>query len=145
MPQLLPVLLMLCAGAAVALQPSINARLAEKVGILESACISFAVGAAALFLAVLCSGKLTVRELPEAAWWEWTGGILGAFFVSATILSIPRIGTAAAMAVAISAQLLTGLFLDHFGILGFGGMQLDAKRMLGAALLLMGAGLIVHR
>jgi len=49
------------------------------------------------------------------------------------------------MAVAISAQLLTGLFLDHFGVLGFGGMQLDAKRILGAALLLLGAGLIVHR
>ncbi len=145
MTQMLPVVLMLCAGAAVALQPSINARLAERVGILESACISFAVGAAALFLAVLSSGKGTVRGLPEAAWWEWTGGILGAFFVSATILSVPRIGTAAAMAVSISAQLLTGLLLDHFGILGFGGIQLDTKRMLGTALLLLGAGLIVHR
>jgi transporter family-2 protein len=145
MSQLLPVLLMLFAGAAVALQPSINARLAEKVGFLESACISFAVGTAALLVAVLCSGRGTVRGFSGTAWWEWSGGILGAFFVSATILAVPRIGTAAAMAAAISAQLLTGLILDHFGLLGFGGIQTDLKRMLGATLLLAGAALIVHR
>lgn len=145
MSQLLPVLLMLFAGAAVALQPSINARLAEKVGFLESACISFAVGTVALLITVFCTGKGTIRGISDMAWWEWTGGVLGAFFVSATILAVPRIGTAAAMAVAISAQLLTGLLLDHFGLLGFGGIQIDMKRILGATLLLLGAGLIVHR
>ncbi|MRR37694.1 EamA-like transporter family protein, partial [bacterium] len=37
-------LLMMFGGAVLALQPSINARLAQKVGILESSFISFAVG-----------------------------------------------------------------------------------------------------
>jgi bacterial/archaeal transporter family-2 protein len=144
MSNLIPLVIMVCAGAAVALQPSINARLAQKTGFLESACISFAVGTLALVIALLISGKSNVRGLQDAAWWEWTGGVLGAFFVSATILAVPRIGTAATMAVAISAQLLTALILDHFGFFGFGGMHIDLKRSLGAALLMIGAWLIVR-
>jgi transporter family-2 protein len=49
------------------------------------------------------------------------------------------------MAVAISAQLLTALILDHFGFFGFGGMQIDLKRSLGAVFLMIGAWLIVRR
>lgn len=145
MYHLFPVLIMVCAGAAVALQPSINARLAEKTGFLESACISFAVGTAVLFVALLISGKWTVKGLSETLWWEWTGGILGALFVSATILAVPRIGTASAMAASITAQLLTALLLDHFGLFGFGGAQIDLKRSLGASLLILGAWLIIRR
>jgi transporter family-2 protein len=145
MTHLYPVLLMMCAGAAVALQPSINARLAGKTGLLESACISFAVGTAALLLAVLGSGRWTVKGLSDTVWWEWTGGLLGAFFVSATILAVPRIGTTATMAATITAQLLTALVLDHFGLFGFGGAQIDLKRSVGAFLLIIGAWLIIRR
>ncbi len=144
MSNLLMLFIMICAGATVALQPSINARLAQKAGLLESACISFAVGTLALVIAVLISGKTNLRGLHETAWWEWTGGLLGAFFVSATILAVPRIGTTATMAVAIAAQLITALILDHFGAFGFGGMQIDLKRSLGAVLLIIGAWIIVR-
>jgi len=145
MNQMIPVLLMLCAGATVALQPSINARLAQKVGFLESACISFAVGTLALFLVILLSGRWGWKGIAETAWWEWSGGLLGAFFVSATILAVPRIGTAAAMAAAITAQLMTGLMLDHFGLFGFRGVDISPARSLGAVLLIAGAWLVVRR
>ncbi|NMC73009.1 MAG: DMT family transporter, partial [Geobacteraceae bacterium] len=137
----IPILLMACAGAAVALQPSINARLAQKVGLLESACISFGVGTAALLLALLLSGRGTLKGIWETVWWEWSGGVLGAFFVTVTILAVPRVGTAAAMAAAITAQLLTGLVLDHFGPFGFRGGEISMTRTLGAALLILGAWL----
>jgi transporter family-2 protein len=145
MNQMIPVVLMLCAGATIALQPSINARLAQKVGFLESACISFAVGTLALFLVILLSGRWVWKGLAETVWWEWSGGLLGAFFVSATILAVPRIGTAAAMAAAITAQLMTGLMLDHFGMFGFRGVEISPARSLGAALLIAGAWLVVRR
>lgn len=145
MNHLLPILLMACAGAAVALQPSINARLAQKVGLLESACSSFAVGTVTLAFVLLLSGKGLPKGLPETVWWEWSGGVLGAFFVTVTILAVPRIGTAAAMAAAIAAQLLTGLVLDHFGLFGFRGGEISLTRSLGAGLLILGAWLIVRR
>jgi transporter family-2 protein len=145
MNHLIPILLMACAGAAVALQPSINARLAQKVGLLESACFSFAVGTATLVLVLLISGKGIPKTLSETAWWEWSGGVLGAFFVTTTILAVPRIGTAAAMAAAITAQLMTGLILDHFGLFGFRGGEISLTRSMGAVLLILGAWLVVRR
>jgi transporter family-2 protein len=137
--------IMFCAGVTIALQPSINARLAQKVGVLESACISFAVGTLALLLIVLLTGRGTVRGLGNAAWWEWTGGILGAIFVSTTIFVVPRIGTTAAMAATIAAQLITGLILDHYGAFGLREIHFDLKRALGCALLAYGVILIGKR
>ena len=144
MSNMMFMLMMFCAGITVAVQPSVNARLAQKVGIIESACISFAVGTIALYLLLLVSGRGTFRGVSETAWWEWTGGILGAIFVSTTIVVVPRIGTAAAMAAIIAAQLIAGIILDHFGFFGFQGTPMDAKRAVGVLLLLAGAMLVRH-
>ena len=138
-------LIMFFGGMTVALQPSINARLAQRVGILESAFISFAVGTLVLLLVVLMSSRGTIKGIYGAAWWELTGGVLGALFVSLTILVVPRIGTAAAMSAIIAAQLATGLVLDHFGLFGYKVLPFDLKRLIGLAFLVLGAGLILRR
>src|SRR5512137_2850138 len=116
-------LLMFVGGIAVALQPSINGRLAVA----------------------LVAGRGSFRGLAGAQAWELTGGFLGAFFVTLTILIVPRIGTAAAMAATIAAQLTTGILLDHFGLFGFRVVPLDPKRAVGACLLLAGAALLFRR
>jgi len=137
--------IMFCAGITIALQPSINARLAQKVGVLESACISFAVGTLVLLAVVILSGRGTVRGLGQTAWWEWSGGLLGAAFVSTTIFVVPRIGTAAAMAATIAAQLITGVLLDHYGAFGVAQVPFDSKRFFGCLLLAAGVILIGKR
>ena len=86
-----------------------------------------------------------LRGVADARWWELTGGVLGAFFVTLTIVIVPRIGTASAMAATIAAQLITGLLLDQFGIFGFRTIAMDGKRAVGVALLLLGAGLVFRR
>jgi transporter family-2 protein len=138
-------LLMLCGGIMVAVQPSINARLARIVGVLESSCISFAVGTAAMFILVLIGGRGSLRAVAAASWWELTGGLLGAFFVTMTIFVVPRIGTAAAMAAIIAGQLATGLLMDHFGLLGGRQIPLDSGRMFGVTLLMAGGWLVFRR
>ncbi|HXE94928.1 MAG TPA: DMT family transporter [Dongiaceae bacterium] len=138
-------LLMLCCGIVMAVQPSINARLARIVGVLESSCISFAVGTVALLMMVLLVGRGSLRGVAGASWWELTGGLLGAFFVTMTILVVPRIGTAAAMAAIIAGQLATGLLMDHFGLFGGRHIPLDTSRMLGVALLMAGGWLVFRR
>lgn len=145
MSQMLLYVLMFCGGIAIAVQPSINGRLAQKTGMLESSCISFAVGTLLLFAMVMIVGKGSLREVANASWWELTGGGLGAFFVTLTIVAIPRIGTTAAMAAVICAQLATGVLLDHFGLFGFRTIPLDGKRALGVALLMAGASLIIRK
>src|SRR5512139_758369 len=138
-------LLMFLGGIAVAVQPSINGRLAQKVGTLESSAISFAVGTLALLLVALVAGRGSFKGLVDAHGWELTGGFLGAFFVTLTILIVPQIGTAAAMSATIAAQLTTGILLDHFGLFGFRAVPLDGKRAFGVLLLLAGAALVFRR
>lgn len=145
MNQILLILLMFCGGIVVAIQPSINGRLAQKVGTLESSFISFAVGTLLLLLMVCAVGKGSLKGVANATWWELTGGLLGAFFVTMTIVAIPRIGTTAAMASVIGAQLTTGVLLDHLGLFGFRTIPLDSKRAVGVALLMAGAGLIIRK
>jgi transporter family-2 protein len=134
--------IMFCAGVTIAVQPSINSRLAIKVGVLESACISFAVGTLFLFSLLLFSGRYSFRGVGDTVWWEWSGGVLGAVFVTTTIFVVPRIGTAAAMAATIAAQLMTGALLDHYGAFGVRVIQFDLKRALGCALLAAGVIMI---
>jgi len=137
---------MFCGGMAVAVQPSINSRLAQRIGTIESSFISFAVGALVLFAIVLFCGRPgNLRGITGAHWWELTGGLLGAFFVTLTILVVPRIGTASAMAATITAQLIAGLLLDQFGYFGLRTISMDGRRAVGVTLLLVGAGLVFRR
>jgi transporter family-2 protein len=145
MNQILLLALMFCGGIAIALQPSINGRLAQKVGTFESSCISFAVGTLLLLAVVQVAGRGSLRGVANASWWELTGGGLGAFFVTMTIVAIPRIGTTAALAAVIGAQLTTSVLLDHFGMFGFRSIPLDGKRAVGVALLMAGATLIIRK
>lgn len=139
------ILLMLCGGLAVAVQPSINARLAQRVGAYESSLISFAVGTLAMVVVVLLAGRGAVRGVTTATWWELTGGLLGAFFVTMTIITVPRLGTAAVMAMVISGQLITGALIDHFNLFGMRHLPLTPLRLAGMLLLAAGAALVVRR
>lgn len=145
MSQLVFVLAMLAGGVAVAIQPSINARLAEKTGFLQAATISFAVGTLILLVLSLLSHQGSLRRASEADWWQLTGGFYGAFFVSMTIVAVPRIGTTAVLALTIVSQLITGLVMDNYGLFGMRGIPFDAKRILGVSLLLVGVFLICKR
>jgi len=138
-------LLMACGGVAVALQPSINARLAQKVGSYESSLISFVVGSLCMLAVVMLAGRGNLRNVLDATWWELSGGLLGAFFVTMTIIAVPRVGTAAVMAIIIAGQLTTGALLDQFGVFGLRQVAFTPLRGLGIALLCLGALLVVRR
>ena len=135
---------MFAAGALGACQPSVNARLAQKVGFIESSTVSFLVGTVALLLLALIFGRGSFRALPAASWWELTGGLIGAFYVYIALLFVPRLGTAAAMAVTIAGQLLMALLLDQFRVFGLRGIPLDISRVAGTILMLLGTWLIIR-
>lgn len=142
MSNLVLIVLMVIGGATVAIQPTLNARLAEKTGFLPAATISFAVGTLVLLLLSLSSGQGSFRRAAAADWWQLTGGLFGAFFVTMTILAVPRIGTTAVLALMIVSQLTAGLVMDHYGLLGMRVIPIDYERICGVALLLAGVFLI---
>ena len=145
MSNLLLIILMVAGGVAVAVQPSINARLAEKTGFLEAATISFAVGTAILLITSFLASDGSLRRASEAQWWQLSGGLFGAFFVTMTIIGVPRIGTTAVLALTIVSQLAAGVVMDHYGLFGMREIPFDLRRILGILLLLVGVYLICKR
>jgi len=145
MSNLVLLLAIFVAGAAATVQPPINARLAEKVGVLNAATVSFFVGSLVLLVLSFSLGRGSLKGLAHAEWWQFSGGLFGAFFVALTILAVPRLGTGAVMAGLIVSQLLVGLLFDHFGLFGLRQIPLDMSRISGAILMLVGVALIFRR
>jgi transporter family-2 protein len=67
---------------------------------------------------------------------------MGAFFVTMTIVAVPRLGAMSVMALLIAGQMAVSLVLDHFGWLGVQVHPITPWRILGAALLFAGVVLI---
>jgi bacterial/archaeal transporter family-2 protein len=93
---LLLLLFAVVAGAFLPAQAGANARLAQFVGgPVRASMISFAVGALALFVVVLVFYRSEGHRASAAPWWAWIGGLLGAFYVTSTVVVPVRIGAAA--------------------------------------------------
>jgi len=143
MPDVFYFILMLFAGAFVAMQPLINTSLAVRVGPVGGALVSFGVGTIALGAVAVFTRQMTVSALLGASWWQFAGGLLGAFYVTTLIFVTPRIGVTAALAATIASQLMAGALLDHYGFLGGRHIPIDAWRVAGILLLFAGAGLVL--
>jgi transporter family-2 protein len=139
------IILAILAGMVMPTQAAINNKLAEYVeSPILSAFISFAVGTLALFLYILAAGiplgnLVNAKNAPLVA---WLGGILGAFFVTATVVLVPKIGVALTFSLIIAGQMLVTLVIDHFGVFGVPEKPVSVLRVVGAALITIGVVLI---
>lgn len=138
------ILLAALGGAALPLQVGINTNLARAgAGAVWAAMVSFAVGTLGLAVAfaVTQNGLPGRGELAAAPWWIWIGGFLGAFYVSASIWSAPRIGAALLFALVVGGQMIMSTLLDHHGALGLPEHPFSIAR--GAGILLIVAGVVL--
>ncbi len=133
------------AGVAVSAQFGVNTQLRGVVGgTVTAAAISFVVGTAALALAA----ALVDRRLPDAAAvvaappWVWVGGLLGAFYVLASIVLTPRLGAATTVGLVLAGQMVSSIAIDHFGLLRLEAQEAILPRLLGALLILVGVVLV---
>jgi transporter family-2 protein len=133
------------AGLLAALQPPINAGLARRTGTLEAATISFAVGFAAILLVALVAGRGSFAGIRTAPWWQLMGGLIGATFVWVNLAVVPHLGVAGLLAGSIAGQLAGGLMIDSFGLLGMARNPITPGRLVGVALLVAGAVLVLRR
>jgi len=143
LPGLLMTLVALVTGGMIALQAPINAEAAARLGHpISAATMSFCIGTILLlaitFLFARSStnfGALQTMPLYMLV----GGGILGAIYVTVTLVLAPKIGVAAVMALGIAGQLLTALLLDRFGMFDLLERELSIGRVGGVVLVLVGA------
>ena len=139
------ILFAVAAGAGVAAQAVINARLRFILGApVWAATAQFVVGLVLLlFFAVLTRQAVPAgADFARAPWWMWTGGFFGATFILMAVVATPVLGAALMLAASIVGQLAAALVIDHYGLFGATEIPISGTRVLGVVLLAVGVILI---
>jgi transporter family-2 protein len=139
--------LALFAGIVLSTQSGVNSQLRGVLGNpILSSLVSFTIGTAVLLLYVVIfqpDSFSALSNLQGMTWHKWTGGVIGAFFVSFVIILAPRIGAANMMGLIVAGQILIALVFDHYGLLGFTQHSINWIRVAGALMLIGGVFLIL--
>ena len=138
-------LLPLMAGITITTQAGVNSQLKLAVNNQWiAAFISFLVGTIALGLVILFTRQTTpsLTTLQQIDWYKYSGGLLGAFFVTVIIFSVQKIGSGNVFALVIAGQLLMALVYDHFGLFGFKQASINWSKIAGVLMLIAGAWLV---
>jgi len=140
-----PALLTFGAGVSVLVQQALNANLrAELNSTAWSGFMSYFLGVVFMvcLAATLRDPVPTANTVGRVPWWAWSGGIFGAIFIALSIVTIPKLGGAAYIAILVTGQMIAALAFDHFGWLGIPERSIDLSRLFGVALLVGGVVLI---
>jgi len=142
-PLILIIVIGLAGGAAVGLQSPLASMISQRLGIFESVFIVHAGGAIVALLPLLFMGGGKLSQWRSVPWYALWAGVFGLVVIAAISFMIPRVGVAASITAIVAGQLLVGLYLDHFGLLDASVRPVDATRILGIAVVLLGVWLTV--
>lgn len=138
-------LLVVGAGISVAVQQILNANLRSQIGSpWWAGFVSYLVGTLVMLATAMIAKGPRLAEVfsARAAPLSWAGGVFGALFIGTVILAIPRLGVATVLALVVTGQMMAGVGIDHFGLLGVAQHPASPPRLAGAALLIVGVVLV---
>jgi transporter family-2 protein len=138
----------LLSGITITTQAGVNSQLRFAVqNPWVAAFISFLVGTLVLGLVIIVTKQQTpsLATLQSVALYKYAGGLLGAFFVTAIIYSVPHVGAANVFALVVTGQFLCALLYDSIGMFGLPQVPFSWIKLLGVAMLIGGAYLIVKK
>jgi transporter family-2 protein len=145
MLELLPTYLLgLLGGMAVGTQTPIVGLMSLRVGAATSSLVVHLGGALLSAVLLLFRGGEQAHAWRSLPWYMLTAGFVGVALFLSVSLTVPRIGAAGAITLVIVGQLLTGLILDHFGLIGLATRAVDGGRAGGLLLVILGGYLIVR-
>jgi len=142
------VLMALVAGAAASTQLGVNGLMRGALGSpLVAAMVNNAVGLGGILVLIL----LTRTPLPTATmaghvpWFGWFAGLLGVVYVVSGAILVPRLGVATTFVLILMGQLGMAMALDVIGAFGAPSHPITLSRVFGAALVIVGAYLVLKR
>jgi transporter family-2 protein len=143
----LATLLAVSAGLAGSVQVALMSRLGERIGVLEALAFSTALTAllALVIVGVARSSVAGYERALHQPWWMLMGGVMGLLIVFTVTYAGPRIGVAATVGILIAGQLAMGAAIDKWGLFGSERIDLRWPRLLGIALLALGAALSLRK
>jgi len=147
MTQLITFLILAAAGAALVIQNMLMVKITSTAPtILIALVLNSAVGL--VLLVTLLMGKMGTAGISELFGairpWALLPGLLGAFFVFASISGYQNLGASRTIAILVASQLIVGLSVDIIRS-GTEAMLKNLPAIGGAVLLVIGAFLVASR
>ena len=128
-------------GLATAVEAPTNAYITKTAGsALWSGLAAAVTGSVALALIIA-----VVRPKLDGDVWSvtpayiWFGGVYGSFVVVLTAWATPKLGAGTALVAIVAAQVVLGIVLDNFGLLGLKEHSASWLRIAGAVVVIGGA------
>jgi transporter family-2 protein len=138
--------LALAAGAAIALQASMNSRLGM---LLKSSMMGTSIAFLFSFIFIVSVMILTTKQYPTVAdiklvpWYLWfIGPVLSAFGVAMFYYLIPKMGVGSMMSYALSGQIIIAILASHLGWFDLPIKSINITKIIGAILLIISVILI---
>ena len=135
------------AGLGGAVQIAAQGRLGDRVGTLEAVTTAVIIGSVIAILALLVTRRSLsgVGDAVAGPKWQLLGGAMSVLIVLAITVAGPRIGVVATTAFLIAAQFGLAAAIDRYGWFGVERVAVTWPRVLGIALLVVGAALTLRR
>ena len=133
------------AGATIAIQASMNARLGVLLNSsLVATGIVFFLSCLSVSMAYMVLPEKPVRPINFGAvpWYLWSGGVLSACGVGMYFFLIPKMGIGSMMSYALSGQILFALISSHYGLFDLPARHISPLKIAGLFLLIAGIALI---
>ena len=135
------------AGLGGAVQIAVQGRLGDRVGAIEAMATASLIGAV-IALVVLFLARRSLSGIGDAFGapkWMLLGGAMSALIILAITIAGPRIGIVATTSVLIAAQFSLATVIDRYGWFGVERIAVSWPRVIGLALLAVGAALTLRR
>jgi bacterial/archaeal transporter family-2 protein len=131
-------------GVFLPIQAGVNIRLGKSLdSTVYAAMLSFGVGIITLLMYIIITRQgITWEGVKTAPAYAWLGGVLGAFFVTGTMLAFARIGPALTFGLVVAGQMVIAVAFDHFNILVAQQHSINIWRIMGITLIVTGVVLI---
>lgn len=147
MNQSLTLCFLVAAGIGLVVQNTLMVRITQSSSTILIAMLLNSLVGIVLFVSILLikNGLSGFSELVATVrWWTLLPGLLGSFFVFASISGYQYVGAATTIAVLVASQLIGGLVMD---VVRSQGVALKALigPVCGAVLLVIGAWLVARR
>ncbi|MTI95045.1 MAG: DMT family transporter [Firmicutes bacterium] len=143
---LVPLLVAAASGMAMTFQGTINSALSKRIGVGPMSLIVHVVGTIlSLFVVIAVTGFPRLEEFKNVPLWAYAGGILNVAIIGGVAYAIARTGATLGISAILIGQLTTAVVLDHLGIFTLERIPISWVRLVGVALMLIGARLTINK
>lgn len=134
------------AGAAMAIQGSLNSVLGKVIGFWEATFVVHIIATllVAIIIFIFSLNKGDFNNLVKAPWYTYIGGILNVIILYGVVVTIPKLGVANATTLIIVGQVTTAVIIDHFGFWGLEAVPFQWTKLIGVGLLAWGAKILLN-